>query len=187
MKQDIARWNERYARGNPNPGFHPDPLLGRYRWLFGGQGKVLDVACGVGQNALFLASLGYEVIAVDGSLAGLTHCRERLREDAALRVALVAADLDRFFPPAGYFDMVLVMRYLDRSSFSRWTAALRAGGLFIYKTFNRNVLRQKPHFPPDYVLELGELRRRFEEFRLVATNDCPTMDETESYWIGYKR
>lgn len=185
MKQNIARWNERYARGNPNPDFHPDPLLKRYRWLLQGKGKALDVACGVGHNALFLASLGYEVVAVDGSLAGLAHCRERLR-DATLPVALVAADLDRFFPPAHYFDMLLVVRYLDRRSLSRWTAALRTGGLFIYKTFNRNVLREKPHFPADYVLELGELSHRFEDFRLVATNECSTMLDTESYWIGYK-
>ena len=185
MKQDIARWNERYARGNPNPDFHPEPLLTRYRWLLQGQGKVLDVACGVGHTALFLARLGYEVVAVDGSLAGLAHCRERLRA-APLPVALVAADLDRFFPPAGYFDMVLVVRYLDRRLWSRWSAALRTGGLFIYKTFNRNVLREKPHFSASYVLELGELSRRFGDLRLIATNECATMHATESYWIGYK-
>lgn len=185
MKQDIARWNERYARGNPNPDFQPDPLLERHRWLLEGKGKALDVACGVGHNALFLAGLGYQVVAVDGSFAGLAYCRERLRGEP-LPVALVAADLDRFFPPPGYFDMVLVVRYLDRRLFSRWTSALRTGGLLIYKTFNHNILRERPNFPADYLLELGELSRRFQAFRLVATNDRVTMWDTESYWIGYK-
>ena len=185
MKEDIARWNERYVRANPNPDFHPDPLLLRYRWLLDGKGKVLDVACGIGQNALFLAALGYRVVAVDGSLAALAYCRERLR-GVALPVALVVVDLDRFFPPASYFDMVLVVRYLDRGLFSRWTAALRTGGLIIYKTFNRNLQRANPRFPVDYVLEPGELSRWFGRFRLIASNDHPTMHDTESYWIGYK-
>jgi tellurite methyltransferase len=185
VKQDIARWNARYARGNPNRSFQPDPLLQCNRWLLEGKGKVLDVACGPGHNALFLATMGYEVIAVDGSLAGLTYCREKLRS-VPLPITLLAVDLDRFFPPNRYFDAVLVVRYLDRRLFSRWTAAVRRGGLIIYKTFNRNALREKPHFPADYFLERGELSRRLKGFRLVATNDYPTMSETESYWIGYK-
>ncbi|MGF1614770.1 MAG: class I SAM-dependent methyltransferase [Gammaproteobacteria bacterium] len=185
MKQDIARWNDRYRLANPNPDFQPNPLLRHYRTLLEGKGKVLDVACGVGHNALFLAELGNEVVAVDGSLVGLAYCQERLR-DRALSVALVAADLERFFPPANYFDMVLVVRYHDRRLFSRWSAALRSGGLFIYHTFNRNLLQTRPHFPRHYLLERGELSRRLRRFCVLATNDGPGMQDTESYWIGYK-
>ncbi len=79
MHPDIERWNRKYQNGNPNPAFEPDPLLSDYRHLLDGKGKALDVACGVGHNALFLARLGYDVVGVDGSIVGLRYCQNTLQ------------------------------------------------------------------------------------------------------------
>lgn len=185
MQQDIERWNERYAQGNPNPTFQPDPLLVGHRQLLSGGGRALDVACGVGHNALFLASLGYEVVAVDGSLRGLRYCRDVMPQ-ISLSVALAVVDLDRFWPPTNYFDVVVIVRFLDRQLIPRLQAALKRGGLVIYKTFNRNLLLERPDFPSDYVLACGELAGLFGDFRRLATNDSPALQAKESYWIGRK-
>ena len=75
MQQDVERWNRKYSKGNPNPDFEPDSLLKRYVPLLDGKGIALDVACGVGHNAIFLAKRGYDVIAIDGSVTGLNYCR----------------------------------------------------------------------------------------------------------------
>ncbi|MDH3317215.1 MAG: class I SAM-dependent methyltransferase, partial [Gammaproteobacteria bacterium] len=56
----------------------------------------------------------------------------------------------------------------------------------IYNTFNRNLLEQKPEMNPDYLLEPGELARRFSHFEPIASNDRSTNREVSSWWIGRK-
>lgn len=182
-RADIERWNGKYASHNPHPDFAPDAILTQYAHLLDGQGLALDVACGVGHNALYLARRGYEVIAVDGSLTGLRYCRERLRA-TPLPVHLVVADLEEFVPPPERFALVLVVRYLNRPLIAHLKRALVPGGLLIYQTFNRHRLLMNPDFNPDYLLEPGEFRHLFADFETLASNDTPDMRDPMSFWIG---
>ena len=62
------RWNERYADGGLEP-FPDAPAewLVAHEALLPGGGRALDVACGDGRNAVYLAQLGYMVDAIDVS------------------------------------------------------------------------------------------------------------------------
>ena len=180
---DIERWDRKYAGGNPNPAFAPDAILTQYAHLLDGQGMALDVACGVGHNALYLARRGYEVLAVDGSLTALRYCRRQIAS-TPLPVHLVVADLDRFVPPPGRFSLVLVVRFLSRALIPHLKRALLPGGLMIYHTFNRHRLLLNPDFNPDYLLEPGELRTLFADFEEIASNDTPAMRDPISHFIG---
>ena len=180
---DRDRWDRKYSAGNPNPAFAPEPILAAQAQLLDGRGIALDVACGVGHNALFLARRGYEVVAVDGSPVGLRYAREALA-GTNLRVRLVAADLDRFLPPQDYFSLVVVIRFLSRPLIPRLKRALVPGGLVIYQTFNRNRLAAHPAFHEEYLLQPGELARRFADFECIATNDAPGLGDEQTYWIG---
>lgn len=151
--------------------------------LLNGVGTALDLACGVGHNAVYLAQLGYDVVAVDGSLIGLNYCREALR-GKNLRLSLVNADLENFTLPPNFFNVVLVIRYLHRALIARLKSAIKPGGLVIYQTFNTNYLRERPVFNKDYLLKPGELAEFFVDFTSVATNDTPDVSESLSYWIG---
>ncbi|BAU48873.1 tellurium resistance protein TehB [Sulfurifustis variabilis] len=182
MRSEIERWNAKYLAANPNPRFEPDPLLVDLAPKLRG-GVALDVACGVAHNAMFLAEHGYEVLAVDGSLAALRYARDRLRE-RPLPVWLVAVDLDRFAPAEAQFDLIVIVRFLDRSLISRLVRGLRPGGLFVCKTFNVNYQRERPAFNPDFLLKPGELARLLRDLQPVATNDAPDIREIETYWIG---
>ena len=182
-RADCARWDNKYAAGNPNPGFVPDPLLVQHAQLLDGKGWALDVACGVGQNALYLARRGYQVVAVDGSYTGLHYCRAALA-GSSLRVHLVAADLDRFVLPRDKFALVVVFRYLDRQLISKLKEAVVPGGLVIYQTFNVNRLRATPQMTRSYLLELGELAGMFADFETIETNDTPDNRAELSHWIG---
>ena len=182
---DLKRWEAKYAAGNPNPGFVPDPLLVRHAQHLDGKGWALDVACGVGQNAMYLAQRGYDVVAVDGSLAGLRHARVAVAGSDS-RLHLVAADLDRFFLPPGKFALVVVFRFLDRALIPRLKDALLPGGLMIYQTFNINRLNTAPQMSRRYLLELGELARWFGDFEVNGTNDTADNHEEMSYWIGQR-
>ncbi|WP_432060704.1 class I SAM-dependent methyltransferase [Streptomyces sp. S1] len=91
-------WDGFYAdRDRPVPFFvaKPDESLVSYarRGLLPGRGsRVLDLGCGPGRNALYLASLGYEVDAVDLSPTAIRWAEERARETGAEGVRFVCGD-----------------------------------------------------------------------------------------------
>ena len=180
---DCARWDNKYAAGNPNPGFVPDPLLVRHAQHLDGKGWALDVACGVGQNAMYLAQRGYEVVAVDGSYAGLRYCHDALA-DSHLHVHLVAADLDSFVLPHDKFALVIVFRFLNRGLIPKLKQALAPGGLIIYQTFNVNRLQASPQMTRSYLLEPGELAGMFADFNVIETNDMLDINSELSHRIG---
>ena len=180
---DRKRWEAKYAVGNPNPGFVPDPLLVQHASFLDGQGWALDIACGVGQNAMYLARRGYNVLAVDGSYNGLHYCRDALT-GLDLKVHLVAADLERFLLPLDRFQLVIVFRFLDRGLIAGLKQAVVPGGLLFYQTFNINRLNVSPQMTRSYLLEPGELARMFGDFDTIETNDTSGNPSELSHWIG---
>lgn len=86
-------------------------------------GSVLDVGCGQGRDALFIARLGHSVTAVDLSPTGVRH----LTEDAAkegLPVEAIVADIREFTPPQTY-DVILIDRTLHMLAQEDRIAVLR--------------------------------------------------------------
>ena len=70
MNPQIVKWNARYANHNPGVIEPPSSLLADA--VAGlGAGRALDLACGAGRNAIWLARRGWRVDAVDGSGAAL--------------------------------------------------------------------------------------------------------------------
>ncbi|GGY24127.1 class I SAM-dependent methyltransferase [Streptomyces omiyaensis] len=104
-------WDGFYAdRGRPVPFFvpKPDENLVAYaeRGLLAGGGRALDLGCGPGRNALYLASLGYEVDAVDLSATAIRWARERAREAGATGVRLRCGDAFAAGTVEGPYDLV---------------------------------------------------------------------------------
>jgi hypothetical protein len=85
------------------------------------------------------------------------------------------------------FDVIVVMRYLNRSISSDICAALRPGGVLFFETFNVNFLSEKPGFPRDYLLAPGEARSLFATLECLASNDGPTLQDSLSYLVGRRR
>lgn len=183
MREDISRWDEKYRPSNPNPSFDPDPLLTEYNSLLKPGGRSLDMACGVGQNALFLSRLGYQSYAVDGSLVGLRYLREQA-DLTGLQIHPFTADLDQWTPPIDTFDLIVVIRFLNRALFRDIIDSLRPGGLLIYKTLNMNFLKLRPETRPEYLLGPRELGRAFSGLTCVATNEGQEGKSTTTFFIG---
>lgn len=184
MNPDIVRWNEKYRAAAPGGFGTPDELLVAHRSLLSDRGRALDVACGAGANALFAAEHGYRVVGVDASIEGLKIARRRSRE-RELEVDFVNVDLQSYRPPPFGFDLLLVFRYLNRDLFPALEETLRPGGLMFYKTFNRNHLREKPGFNPEYLLEPGELKRCFSGLEVLAASNDDSQ-APESFLIARK-
>jgi 2-polyprenyl-3-methyl-5-hydroxy-6-metoxy-1,4-benzoquinol methylase len=70
-------------------------------------GRALDLACGEGRNAVWLAQLGWEVTGVDFSPVALDKAR-RLATDRGAHAQWIAADLIDCQPRLGAFELVLI-------------------------------------------------------------------------------
>src|SRR4051812_24240131 len=106
---------EAYYSDDSNLASEPESLLVQVAEILP-PGRALDLACGVGRNAIYLARLGWRVTAIDSSRTGIARLRERA---AGLDIETRVADLERGeFPiePHGY-DLICDFYYLQRSLF----------------------------------------------------------------------
>jgi SAM-dependent methyltransferase len=134
---DAREWDERYAATGLVWSAAPNQFVERELADLP-PGRALDVAAGEGRNAIWLAARGWEVTAVDFSLAGLDKGRtlqERHERGRDLRIEWVHADVLTYDPGPVPFDLVVVA-YLQlaadqrRTAVRRAFAALRPGGTF---------------------------------------------------------
>ena len=128
-KADRDKWDKRYRGGSYKARTHPTELLAE--WLPRlPRGRALDVACGAGRNALYLAEAGYEVDAIDISSVAL----DRLRETAqarGLEVTCIEADLESAELPDQRYDLIVMARYTNASLIPPLIGLLRDGGHFL--------------------------------------------------------
>ena len=116
-------------------------------------GRALDVACGEGRNAVWLAERGWRVTGVDFSRVGLEKARALARA-RGVRAEWVAADLLDYTPEPRAFDLVLVF-YLqvpaaERRSIVRAAAgAVAPGGVFLLVAHDRRNLEHGHGGPQD--------------------------------------
>ena len=162
------RWNERYARQGAQPFARaPSGWLVAHRELLAGGGRALDVACGDGRNALYLAQLSYAVDAIDVSDVAIDALRAAARE-RGLPIAPRVVDLEREPLPEGPYDAIVVVNFLQRDLFGALQDALAPDGLLLYETLSRAHVDELGHdFNPAYLLERGELPRAFPGLEVV--------------------
>jgi SAM-dependent methyltransferase len=89
-------------------------------------GRALDLACGEGQNAIWLAERGWRVRAVDYSPVAIDKARARAEREG-VAVDFVEDDLLRHEPEAAAYDLVLLL-YLHLPSDERRSVLARAAG-----------------------------------------------------------
>jgi len=129
---DRIQWDRRYRAGSYAGREHPTQLLAEWEPQLP-RGRALDVACGAGRNSLFLAGTGRQVDAVDISPAGL----ERASQSAALRgleIRWIEADLEEGAGetlPAGPYDLIVQVRYVNRNLLPRLLVRLGCGGVLL--------------------------------------------------------
>jgi tellurite methyltransferase len=152
---DRARlWDERYRASETVPS--PARILSDWSHLLPERGRALDLACGLGGNALWLAERGLEVCAWDLSPVAIARLAE-LARDRGLVLATEVRDLTARPPEPGSFDLIVVSNFLDRTLAPAIAAALRPGGLLYYQTFNRECASARGPTNPVYRLAPNEL------------------------------
>jgi SAM-dependent methyltransferase len=130
-------------------------------------GRALDLACGAGRHALFLARRGWRVTAVDSSREAIGLLREQA--GPALSVDARVADLEagEFRIEPDTFDLICDFCYLQRSLFSPIRAGIRPGGLFVAAIHMMDAAPEVKPMNPAYLLQPGELQAEFAEWEVL--------------------
>ena len=131
------------------------------------KGRVLDVAIGTGENALYLAKMGFAVEGVDISPEAVSTALESARK-LGVTIKAQVADLESDYAiKKDAYDVIICFNYLQRSLIPQIKDGLRKGGVVVYETF---IVEQaqfgKPN-NPDYLLQHNELLNMFRNFRCL--------------------
>jgi SAM-dependent methyltransferase len=172
---DRERWNRRYADRLMQRDYTFEPS----RWLVEiaeqlrpprPDARALDLACGGGRNAVWLAERRWTVDAWDLSDIGLAILSQELDERAArgapLEIYPQQIDLDEAAIPQSVYDLVLNVMFLDRRLWPALAASLRPGGLLAFQTFVDAPGGRTSEVSPEHLLQPGELRTAFEALGL---------------------
>jgi len=181
---DLQKWDDKYRGGQRPTLEQAEPVLARHVQYLPASGQVLDLACGKGANALFLAQRGLDVLALDGSAAGLKLLQKAAEEkNLQARIQTRQADLDHYVLPRASFDLIVVIRYLNRPLFASIEAALKPGGVLYYQTFNTEIRHSRPGFNQDFTIEKDELSNGFPGLEIQLST---TESQHYSLLIGRK-
>ncbi|HHH37925.1 MAG TPA: methyltransferase domain-containing protein [Epsilonproteobacteria bacterium] len=151
--EDKIRWDQKYRSRLPSD--QPVELIVQYAKLSPGK-CALDIACGMGRNSRYLASLGFEVDALDISDVAI----ESLRNTPSIDPKVVDFDHDTL--PKKQYDLVICTYFLERKLFAPITHALTEGGIFLFETFLYHPANEKAPSNPAFLLAQGELQSAFE-------------------------
>jgi tellurite methyltransferase len=179
MPHNKSEWDAKHRLAAEDPPSEPTSIVRELLPLLP-SGPALDIACGTGRHALFLAARGQHVTAVDYSSValGLLEVRARSQNVALKRrdslhaagrhlhggLELVHTNLEEAQLPERCYDLILCVQYLQRTLFPQMVRALRPEGVLLMETFTQAQMEFSggPRNPA-YLLETGELRETFPE------------------------
>ena len=179
MPNSPSEWDAKYRLAAEAAPSEPASIVRELLPLLP-RGPALDIACGTGRHALFLASRSQHVTAVDCSgvaldtLEARAHSQHvRLKRGGSFHppvrhlhggVELIHANLEKVHLPESSYDLILCLQYLQRSLFPQMVRALRPDGVLLIETFTQAQLEFSggPRNPA-YLLATGELREAFPD------------------------
>ena len=176
---DRLRWDRQHAESSG-----PEEASSFLREICTGEhwqiptGRALDVACGKGRNALFLAVQGFDVTALDVSAVALSEGQRRA-EEKDLRITWLEIDLEKDRLPGTGYDLIVDFNYLQRALLPQIKAAVRLGGFVVFETYL--IDQQKIGHPknPAYLLAHNELLNAFGDFRVLFYREGKFADGRE--------
>jgi 2-polyprenyl-3-methyl-5-hydroxy-6-metoxy-1,4-benzoquinol methylase len=191
MKKSAAqeKWDQRY-QNKSGPG-KPCWLLEHHSYLLPTRGRSLDLACGLGGNAIFLAAQGLESHGWDCSSVAL----EKLVEFARIRELYVTTqhrEIEQHPPEKNSFDIIVVSQFLSRPIMPALVDALTPGGLLFYQTFNRDKQSKSGPSNAEFLLANNELLTLLSPLEVVFYQEDRNIGRMDqglrdfSYFVGRK-
>ncbi len=168
-------WNERYDSNEFVYGTEPNSFLVENAKLL--TGPVLSLAEGEGRNAVFLASLGLDVLGVDGSEVGLAKAH-KLAESKGVSIGTEVADLATYAPPANtYGSVVSISAHLPsdvrRRLYPLVEQSLKPGGIILLEAYSKSQLARNTGGPkdPDMLMTVADIEQEFPNCEVVLCQE----------------
>jgi SAM-dependent methyltransferase len=164
-------WDERYAAGKYSA-VEPHKLLVSLVENLK-PGKALDLACGTGRHALFLAENDFRVTAVDNSAVGIEIAKQRAAEKN-LEIDFRLADLEagEFEIEENAYDLICDFYYLQRELFTAMKKGVKKGGIIVSTIHIYGENEEEGRF----TLREGELKKFFADFEILHYHETPQTD-----------
>ncbi len=185
-------WDQRYAEEGFAYGTEPNGFLAEVAPGLP-RGRVLSLAEGEGRNAVFLASLGFEVHAVDQSAVGIEKTR-RLAKERGVTVHAEVGDLATYPIAPGSFDGIVsifahVPKPLRVSLHDRVVKALRPGGWFVLEAYPPSQVGRGTGGPPvvELTMDPDDLRRELAGLELERLEELEREVVEGKYHTGVAR
>jgi SAM-dependent methyltransferase len=184
------KWDKIYSEANYDKA-QAATVLREHQLLLPKKGCGLDLACGLGANALLLAEQGLDTYAFDLSSIAV----KKLQQQALQRKLVLHCqqqDIENTPLAKNKFDVIVVSRFLSRDLSCEIMEALKLGGLLFYQTFTQAKISNASPNNPDYLLVENELLdlfsplkiRYYQEYALAGKQDQG--NRNEALFIGQK-
>jgi tellurite methyltransferase len=162
---DSEKWNTKYRTGDHDR-IEPARVLSDYCHLLPRQGRALDLACGTGADALFLAARGFQVSAWDISAEAISILRKRATENN-LTLEYRVCDVTDIVISAQDFDVIVVSYFLERMLFPTIINALKINGLLFYQTWTREHSGDRGPHNENFRLGANELLHLCRDLHII--------------------
>ena len=145
------------------------------------KGKAVDLASGLGGNAILLAKNNLDVEAWDISEQALKKLKH-FSDLNELAIEVVLRDVEKQPPQENTFDVIVVSHFLHRPTFPALLASLKSKGLLFYQTFIKDKVVEIGPSNPDYLLDKNELLRLCQELEILTYREEGKQGDTHKGW-----
>jgi tellurite methyltransferase len=173
-------WEEKYQIKSLADMPRPAAFLQKHAEMLGSGGAALDIAMGAGQNAVFLAGLGFAVTGVDRSRAACDLALQ-LAADRGVAINAIASDMLDWRFPEHQFDLIVDFYFLERALAPRIIAGLKKGGLLVFETYTLDQQRFDGPHNPDFLLKPNELLTAFLDLFVLYYHERIEPDGSGGY------
>lgn len=167
-----SKWDERYGQHEYYYGTEPNTFLASVCDTIP-RGRILCLAEGEGRNAVFLASRGFQVTAVDGSAVGLRKALQ-LAADHQVNIVTVCADLADFAIESEQWDGIVscychLPPAIRTPLHQQVVGGLRPGGVLVLEGFSKAQLSYGTGGPPsvEMLFSLEELQQELAGLEFI--------------------
>ena len=163
-ERERINWEKRWEEGDYRGRSEPSSLVAAWADRLP-KGRALDLACGNGRNALYLAEHGFDVDALDIAGAALKLTQDAARE-RGLAVNTILVDLDEYLLPAQTYDLITTTFYLNHNLLPSLKESLKPGGFALHEHHYLTDYDVSGPTDAQFRLRSNELLRLFSDFRV---------------------
>lgn len=181
-------WDERYSDKEYVYGTEPNSFLAEHAAKL--KGPILSIAEGEGRNAVFLATLGLNVLGIDSSRVGLQKA-EKLAQLSGVKIQTDVADLAEFEPKEDYYGAIIsISAHLPSNIRQRLNPlierSLKPGGLLILEAYSESQLSKETGGPKDIdmLLSKNKIENEFPNLEPILLQEIDRVVKEGKFHTG---